>query len=257
MEDTFLAYFNSTGQSFTNSLANTALIFQSTDDEGASTLDPGGGAVTLFVGDPVQSWGNTTDFTVCFPLSINDECSAGETVPEAREIRDLLKPLKERLWQPREIRSRIEAYYVKQGFIPTVMLSDAAAPKRYINVQKSPRIGRILLPGDATQLTIAKLFYAVLTEKEFRYFLKHQDNLRPSTLELPGAKPSDPPQKINVQSIDYLDLGDSRTLGAEPFLNQFRLQSEQLQLGQLEYVITQMSAGGPRRGNAQTSPTST
>jgi len=251
IEETFSAYFNGTGRSFTNGLANTALFYEPQDADGASTLDPGSGTVLLFIGDPVQSWENLADFTVCFPLSINDECSAGETDPEARQIRKLLKPLRERLWQPSQIRSRVEAHYIKQGLIPTVMISVANATKRYINVQKSPRIGRIIVPGDATQLLATKLLYAVLSEREFRHFLKHPEILMSGSLDMPGPKPGDPTQPLNIKFVDYLDLANGRTPGAEPFLNQFRLQSQQLQLAQLNSVITQLGAGGPRRAERQ------
>ena len=251
VEETFSAYFNGTGNSFTNLLANTALIYNSEDADGASTLDPGSGTVLLSIGDPVRSWDNHDDFVVCFPLSINDECSAGETLPEANNIRKLLAALRERLWRPREIRSRIEAHFSKQGLIPTVMISPANATKRYINVQKSPHIGRVIVPGDATPLTAKKLLYGVLSEKEFRFFLKHPDILRSDSLDMPGQKPGDPSVPLNIKYVDYLDLGPGRVLGMEPFLNQFRLQSQQLQLAQLNSVITQLSAGGPRRTERQ------
>jgi len=251
VEETFSAYFNGTGNSFTNLLANTALIFNSEDADGASTLDPNSGTVLLSIGDPVRSWDNREDFVVCFPLGINDECSAGETPPEANQIRELLKPLRERLWRPGEIRARIEAHYSKQGLIPTVMISAANAAKRYINVQKSPRIGRLIVPGDVTALTAKKLLYGVLSATEFRFFLKHPDILKSDSLDLPGPKPGDPSVPLNIKYVDYLDLGTGRVLGDEPFLNQFRLQSQQLQVAQLNAVITQLSAGGPRRTERQ------
>jgi Omp85 superfamily domain len=233
---------------FTENLANTALVFspEVNEETGLPNYDADSGTIQMQVGDPVSSWSSTADFVVCLPADLNDHCTGGEQpAPEAAVVRKLLGELPNQLWRPIAIRSLIEDYYGQKGFLPTVAVAGAADARRWINIQRSPRIGRILLPSDACDKTTAKILYLLLPDHDFRFFVNSKTCLiRTQTVTIPSDTPGQPDKVLTFNSIDYLALGEHRVVGVEPFLNQLQLQNQQLQLSQIGFVLTQRPAGG-------------
>ena len=231
---------------FTNNLDDTPLIFFPANDEtGMLNYDAESGTANFQIGDPVRGW-NSKDYQICFPLSLIDPCSAGEDKPvEAARVRHELAALSTRLWSPKVIRTQIEDYYAGKGFVPAVNLSGARADPKWINVQKSPRIGRILLPAGIDYATTAKILYLLLPDSDFRFFVKSKTSLiQTQQITIPSTDPNKPPQVINLTFVDFLTLGAGRTVGSEPLLNQFKLQAQQAQLSQLGFVLGQRASGG-------------
>jgi hypothetical protein len=235
---------------FNNNLDDTALIFFSTDDDtGLPNYDADAGTARFQIGDPVSGW-DSQDFHVCFPLSLTDNCSAGEDqTGESTRVRHELKGLSTRLWSPRIIRGNIGEYYAGKGFLPTVNLGGARENSKWINIQISPRIGRILLPTGIDYATTAKILYLLLPDGDFRFFIKSKTSLiQTQQISIPSTDPNKPPQLINLAYVDFLTLGAGRKIGDEPLLNQFKLQAQQAQLSQLGFVLGQrVSGGNPER----------
>src|SRR6266404_1714442 len=233
--------------SFADNLANTALILFDLDDTtGLPNYDADSGTAHLQVGDPVKSWAQKSDYVICLPLDINDHCTAGETAPESDRVRKVLGSLPNHLWRPIAIKASIEDYYAQKGDLPTVNLSGAADDPKWINIQRSPRLGRILLPAaDVDDGTIARILYLLLPDKDFRFFVRSKASLiQTQTITIPSTTEGQPAKEIKFKFVDYLSLGEHRTIGNEPFLNQFQLQNQQLQLSQIGFIVSQRPAGG-------------
>ncbi len=238
----FSSFFNSPTSEFTANLNNSALIFFPEKDEGGTNYDADSGTATFQVADPVGGWSNKQDYKICFPLDINDHCTAGETDPKANDIRGVLSKLPNTLWRPAAIRVRIEDYYAGKGFLPAVTLSAADEDPKWINIQISPRIGQILLPGtDVDDNKVDKILYLLLPDREFRFFIRcPRGPIREKELRIPSDNPGQSGQTIKFKYIDYLELGENKKSGDEPFLNQSQLQVQQLQLAQLGFAVTQI-----------------
>jgi hypothetical protein len=248
---TFATFFTSPSSAFTTNLDNTALIFFAQNDEtGQVNYDAETGTATFQVADPVRHWSDKQDYRICFPLEISDHCPAGELDPEAESVRQVLQSLPNRLWRPGMIRASIEDYYIGKGFLPTVRLSAANEEPKWINIQKSMRLGRILLPNSTLhEKTRAKILYLLLPDQEFRFYVRHKDRqenplIQQQPVSIRSTKPDQPDQVMTITYLDYLSLGENRKVGDEPLLNQFQLQTQQLQLAQLGFIVTQVPSGG-------------
>ncbi len=231
---------------FSNDLENSPLLFFAQDDEtGLLNYDADSGTARFQIGDPIRGW-DSEDYHVCFPLDISSHCSTGDDPPnDAKQVRGELASLSSRLWRPNSIRAQLEEYYAGKGFVPTVALSGAGEDPKWINVQKSPRIGRILLPGGVKDSTIAKILYLLLPDKDFRFFVNSKTSLvQTQTITIPSADPNKPPQVTTLTFVDFLTLGAGRKIGDEPLLNQYKLQAQQVQLSQLGFILSQNTAGG-------------
>ncbi len=242
-------------------LINTALVFSDMDEEGASTFDSKSGVVKYNVTDPIKDWLSKTDYKVCFPPSSDQPCEGEESGSDTQVIRKLLSSLKTRLWRPGVIRSRISEYYAQQGLLPVITFNTDPFDSKFINIQKSSRLGRILFPAncidDANQqncddiATIEKLLYLLLPDKDFHYFVDHNPTEHIIEQKQITVPQKDGAESIKFRMIDYLRLAKDRKRGNEPLLNQFQLQDAQLQLQQAGFAITLSPNGeSERRGQS-------
>jgi hypothetical protein len=230
----------------TNDLENSPFLFFPQDDEtGLLNYSAEDGTARFQIGDPIHGW-DSEDYHICLPLDITEHCTTGDDPPaEAKRVRAELASLSSRLWRPNAIRARIEEYYAAKGFVPTVALSGVGEDPKWINIQKSPRIGRILLPGGLNDSTLAKILYLLLPDKEFRFFVNSKTSLiQTQEVTIPSSDPNKPPQITKLTFVDFLTLGAHRKIGDEPLLNQYKLQTQQVQLSQLGFVLSQTTAGG-------------
>jgi len=244
LQQTLSALFADPG--FSNDLENSPFLFFGQDEEtGLLNYDADSGTARFQIGDPIRGW-DSEDYHVCLPLDITDHCTNGDEPPaEAKRVRGKLASLSNNLWRPNSIRAVIEEYYAGKGFVPTVALSGVGEDPKWINVQKSPRIGRILLPGGVNDATLTKILYLLLPDKDFRFFVNSKTSLiQTQEVTIPSSDPNKPPQITKISFVDFLTLGAGRTIGEEPLLNQFKLQTQQVQLSQLGFVLSQTTAGG-------------
>lgn len=245
-----------------NGLENTPLIFFDVDDEGATNYDAGSGFVNYSATDPISDWHSKADYKICFPPLSTVPCSGDEMDPDAAVIRKMLSGLKSNLWRPGAMRARILPYYAQQGLLPEVNFNQPNDAK-FINIQKSSRLARILFPAaclDDSKLascddstTIEKLLYLLLPDGDFRYFIAQNPTkhlLKQIVITLPqepDAATESPAEPLKFRAVDYSELAIGRHLGDEPLLNQFTLQDQQSQLAQQNFVVTLLPNGEDAR----------
>jgi hypothetical protein len=208
---------------------STALIFNDDDPD----LGPGYSLETatfsFTVVDPVADWSDANQVTIVFP-DVADEAKQANL---RRRIQDQLKVFNGQVWNPSAIKQKISAYYHKLGLQPTVFVS-SAADRLTVTVLEAPRIVGIVLPAQKVGESVAeynsaidKILYTLMPDADFRAFIRmRKEIIVPLSSEL-AAVPF-----ANGVTVNYSDL--NRT---GPYLNQSRLQVQQLALSQLGYVV--------------------
>ena len=200
---------------------STPLIF---DDPDARDFDSG--QLTFRVADPIGDLNNPQDYQITFA----DQSAGARLVARNSDIVKLLKPLIGKLWRVGDIRTRLSNYYVERGLQPDITLSRASENPKRIGIRESLRIARIILPQLADADT-DKVLYLLLSDKEFRVFLRNRAAIMAATLDVPGQP--------GLRAVDYVkQLG--RNPGSEPYVNLLRLQIERQQLALIGFTIAQV-----------------
>jgi hypothetical protein len=219
----------------------TALIldFGSDDVFAVSPFDSDAGTIDFRVADPILN----TDYQV----TVKDAGCGAQLVADRADIVEILKGLEGGLWRSAEIRSLLEGFYSNLGYEATISLSEARAEQKTIEIEESPRITRIVFPCSATQLCsqpdlLDQAVYLLLPDPAFRAFIRKGR---------PFADILDASGKPEFKTLQLPDLLASAAPGScpEPYLNLLKLQTQQLQLGQIGLAVAQAvnvdrSAGG-------------
>jgi hemolysin secretion/activation protein ShlB/FhaC/HecB len=218
----------------------TALILDSGDD--------------LFNEPPFDAVEGTIDFRVADPVAeaglevvLKDAGCGAQSIAKQSDISEQLKPLDGGLWRSAEIRSLLEDFYSNLGYQATITLSQAREPKKRVEVEESPRIARIVFPCSESQLCqdadlLDQAVYLLLPDRAFRAFIRKG---RPF-VDIMGDSGKAEFKTVVIQQL----ITDSKPGSCpEPYLNLFRLQTQQLQLGQIGLAVAQSlnvdrSAGG-------------
>lgn len=208
-------------QDVTNFDESTPLIF---DDPDARDFDSG--QLTFRIADPIGNLNNSQDYQVKFA----EEGGDAHVIARQSDIVKLLRPLAGRLWRVGDIRTRLTEYYVERGLQPDISLSRASENPKQIGIRESLRIARIVLPKSA-DADIDKILYLLLSDREFRTFLRNRAAILNETLDVPGQP--------GLRAVDYVkQLG--RDAGSEPYINLLRLQIQQQQLALVGFTIAQV-----------------
>ena len=218
----------------------TALIFDSGDD--------------LFNEPPFDAVEGTIDFRVADPVAeadlevlLKDAGCGAQLIAKQSDISEQLKPLDGGLWRSAEIRSLLEEFYSNLGYQATITLSEAREPKKRVEIEESPRIARIVFPCSESQLCqdadlLDQAVYLLLPDNAFRAFIRKGR----SFVDIMGDS-----GKAEFKTVVIKQLITSSKPGScpEPYLNLLRLQTQQLQLGEIGLAVAQSlnvdrSAGG-------------
>ena len=228
--------------------AQTPLIFFGDNDDFSLNYDAATGRIKFFVSDPIANWKDETRYKICFSGNCNSPCTTEETDPEVRaevsRVRDKLAPLEKQLWYPARIRSYLERYYTAQGYQPTVCVAGANEEPKWIVIQKSPRLGRILFPATGIDdLLLQKVLYQLLSDKEFRVVLHNWSSI---------VKSGPPNFPNNNKGVRYVDIGAvlKRSPNEGPFLDLNKLGQQQAELKEpLGFGVTLVPNGEPEHAN--------
>ena len=193
--------------------------------------NPEVGSLTLRVADPIGDVSNEEELKIEF-VRQNSQIA---TIASDRDIRNLLKKLRGRLWRSGDLTASIEDFYADRGLQATVRVTPAGDSEKKITIMESPRIATVLLHKDVPESDYNKILYYLLPERQFRVFLKNR----------PLQKiPAD--GELIYRGVDYCNLKskpDDSLPCPEPYLNQMMFQIQQLQLSQLGYVASQTMSG--------------
>jgi Haemolysin secretion/activation protein ShlB/FhaC/HecB len=228
--------------------AQTPLIFFGDNDDGSQNYAAETGRVKFFVGDPVTNWKDETRYKICFSGNCSSPCTTDETDPKVKaevgRVRDSLAPLESQLWYPARIRSYLERYYTAQGFQPTVCVAGANEEPKWIVIQKSPRLGRILFPAAGVDdLLIQKVLYQLLSDQEFRVVLHNWSTI---------VKTGPPNFPSNNKGVRFVDIGAAlnRSPNEGPFLDLNKFGQQQAELKEpLGFGVTLVPNGEPEHAN--------
>ena len=205
----------------------TALTFNdNSDPDRGRGYDLGTATFSFTVADPIADWADPDQVVIEFP----DVADAKKQEARRKRIQDQLKPFSGRVWDPPAVKRRIVAYYRQLGLMPTV-LGGGTTNRPKITILEAPRIAGIVLPakGDKESdgdynAAIDKILYVLMSDADFRAFIaRRADIIVPLPAGLTGA---------GGPTVDYQsDLGHEG-----PYLNESRLQVQQLLLSQIGYV---------------------
>lgn len=194
------------------------------DDPDARDFDSG--QLTFRIADPIGDLNNSQDYQVKFA----EQGGVAHVIARQSDIVKLLRPLAGRLWRVADIRTRLTEYYVERGLQPDISLSRASENPKQIGIRESLRIARIVLPKSA-DADIDKILYLLLSDREFRTFLRNRAAILNETLDVP--------EQPGLRAVDYVkQLG--RNAGSEPYINLLRLQIQQQQLALVGFTIAQV-----------------
>jgi len=205
----------------TNFDESTPVIFDDPD-----ARDFASGELTFRVADPLGDLNSRQDYQINFA----GQNGGGRLVARQSDIVKLLKPLVGGLWRVADIRLRLTDYYIERGLQPDIALSRASENPKQIGIRESLRIALIVLPA-TTDVDIDKVLYLLLSDREFRTFLRNRPAIMKDTLDVPG--------QAGLRAVDYVkQLG--RAPGNEPYVNLLRMQIEQQQLALIGFSIAQV-----------------
>jgi Omp85 superfamily domain len=187
---------------------------------------PDEGMMRFFVADPINNWGDSSQVEIKLP----GVSESGKRETRLKRIREILEPLR---GTPRCldcITSRVNAFYKRLGLTPNLIFDNKGTSPLIINVIESARIvGISWLSLEENDENVDKVLYSLLTHDAFRDFYKHRAGIR------------------TEKHFNYLQ----RTGHAGPYLNETRLQIQQLLVNQLGYTVS--FAFAPNRDAPQTS----
>lgn len=198
-----------------------------------AAVDGGVGVLLLRVADPIGDPMNE-EYKVC----IGEKCDGKRsdnprTAAAPNDIRRVLRRLRGRLWDRSEIESVVQEFYAGRGLLATVDVGDPFTLPKSVRVKESPRIISLSFSSDLQTSDIAKAVYHLVPDKQFRRFVKCQDELLDA-----GEGP------IKLIVIEMLDLaakgdcGSPDTDGVErPYLNLLKFQLQKLQLNNVNLDV--------------------
>jgi hypothetical protein len=210
----------------------TALTFNPDAPPPRRSINAAQGSLRFNVADPIdlskvadpadpESKG---EYVISFP----NEPDVAKAAEKRKLILKLFKSSQGKLWRPAQIKSIIEEYYAERGLTGSVKISEAGREPRTIIVPESARIARLIFDKDVPDVEIDKLAYLLLPDRQARAFAR--------TRPLKSVTIKDAEDK-DVEISRYMDLGDlGLSQGAEPVLNQYGFQIQQLELSQLGFV---------------------
>lgn len=208
----------------------------------------------LFPNPPFDAEAGTFDFLVADPVAdadlevvLKDAGCGAQLIAKQSDIIEQLKPLDGGLWRSAEVRSLLEDFYSNLGYQATITLSEARDPKKRVEIEESPRIARIIFPCSESQLCkdadlLDQAVYLLFPDGAFRAFIKKG---RPF-VDIMGDSGT---AEFKTVVINQLITNSKPGSCPEPYLNLFRLQTQQLQLAQIGLAVAQSlnvdrSAGG-------------
>jgi hypothetical protein len=230
--------------------STSAVIFSST---GRPSWDVANGTVTFRVADPIGNLADSSQYTVAVGGSGNRN-----TVATSADMIRQLEPVEGMLWRSADIKPRIEEFYTSRGLQPAIKISPAKAHPKSIQIAESPRIARIILMDSVPADSVDKALYLLLSDTEFRLFLKTNPlTANPGTGGQPAYKVLDyqilckPPSPEAPSTANASVAGPASSTTAttatrprtvtppcsEPYLDTFRLQIQALQLQQVGLTV--------------------
>ncbi len=174
--------------------------------------DPDEGVIRFAVTDPISDWGNSTQVELRLP-----GVPAGAKRDERlQRLRGILLPLRG-VPRCREcIGTRLATFYRRLGLTPNIIFDNVGTSPLIITVIEAARIVGISWSLDRNNEDIDKVLYSLLTHDAFNKFLSHREEI------------------ISQKRFDYVE----RTGKPGPYLNQKRLQIQQLLVNQLGYTVS-------------------
>jgi hypothetical protein len=179
------------------------------------------GSLSFRVADPIEKG----EYEIRFPNELDEK----KAEAKRKTIIKLLNALDGKLWRGSQIKSIIEEYYAERGLLGVVNISAAGKPREIV-IPEGARIARLLFHKDVPAKDLNKVAYLLLPDGPFRTFVKTHP-LSPVTITDDKGK-----EVVAYQAVDFNDLGKAQ--GEEPFLNQYQLQIQQLELSQLGFVVS-------------------
>lgn len=203
----------------------TALSYNPSSKPPNVSFNAARGSLRFKVDDPIRNLEDESEYLICFP----NEPDATKAAKKRKTIIKLLKPLEGKLWRGSQIKTTIEEYYAERGLAGVLRISPARAPRKIV-IPEAARIARLLFHSDVPDAEINKIAYLLLPDKQFRIFAKNRP-LTELTFEDAEGK-----EIASYKGVDFNQLGTAR--GTEPFLNQYALQIQQLELSQLGFTVS-------------------
>jgi len=175
--------------------------------------DPEAGVIRFAVADPISDFAKEDQVQIQLP-GVSDPAKKAERL---KRIRQVLQPLAGKPRCLECIRERVAAYYRRLGLTPNVIFDNKGTSPLLISIVEGARIvGISWLSLKDNDTNIDKVLYSLMTHNAFRSYLKHRDEIRR--------------QKV----FNYVE----RTGSAGPYLNESRLQIQQLLTNQLGYTVS-------------------
>jgi hypothetical protein len=198
----------------------------------------------VFPHQPFNAKEGTFDFFVADPVAaadlevvLKDAGCGAQLIAKQSDIIEQLKPLDGGLWRSAEIRSLLEDFYSNLGYQATITLSEAREPKKQVEVEESPRIARVVFPCSESELCqdadlLDQAVYLLVPDRVFRAFIRKGR---------PFVDIMDNSGKAEFKTVVIRELITDSKPGScpEPYLNLFRLQTQQLQLTQIGLAVAQ------------------
>lgn len=210
-------------QSLNTVSRETALIFNPDAPPPKRSINVAQGSLRFNVADPID-FSNEGEYGISFPNE-RDDAKAAE---KRKTIFRLLKSFQGKLWRGAQLKSTIEEYYAERGLAGVVKISPAGKEPREITIPEAARIARLAFHKDVPDGEIDKLAYLLLPDKLYRAFAQTRPLERVRVKDEAGNE---------VESYRIADLSKLGTAqGAEPFLNQYAFQIQQLELSQLGFT---------------------
>lgn len=178
-----------------------------------SGYDPAEGVVRFSVADPINDWTNADQVQILLP-GVTD---ASKKEARLKRIRQILQPLSGRPRCLDCLRNRITAFYRRLGLTPNPIFDNKGSSPLLITIIEGARIvGVSWLTLKDYDPNIDKVLYSLLTDQAFRSYLKNRTEVR------------------TQKQFNYVQ----RTGRAGPYLNETRLQIQQLLVNQLGYTVS-------------------
>ena len=219
---------------------NIALIFNDNSDEINNNFATATFSLTVI--DPVDNWGDSSQVTIDLP-SIDDARKAARL----EQLQKKLAPLRGQIWDPVAIIATLKAYY-RQLNLDAIVTVSGAVNKLSITIIEAKRVANIILPPQGSSnsttyhLDIDKILYVLLSDEDFRAFIKKRDVIIPE--ELASTQPTSTDRLTISYATNFNQTGPTTFTHQGPYLDASRIQIQQLMLAQIGYLANIEPAGG-------------
>jgi hypothetical protein len=208
----------------------TPLIFKSKTKP--KPFDAAEGSLKVRVSDPIGNWEDEANYLFEFP-GLKDAAAAKK---KRENIIKLLKPLEGKFWRSEQIEAKIGEYYADRGLLATSTISPAESALKQIKIIERARLARILFTKDVPLEARDRILYLLLADKDFHSFVEKRPHL--TDIEITNKKDDGTEEKVVLyNSLDYCQINACQK--QEPYINQLRFQTQQLELSQLGFVASQ------------------